>query len=170
MRWTDVDEWKLLLSLNGHSPCVFSENITLESDVKFCPVRTICWPPSTEQRSRSCLSTAGSSWAERWAVGIWKHSCTSNRTGEATYLLATAGLLHLCLYWRSLCAGKLQECVPFPQYYANLLIQTLWGLIKRWCKAKISTFKYLKADSLNCSFTEKCNQSLFSGTLGLNNV
>ena len=49
------------------SPWVFSMKITLESELKFCPVRIICWPPRTEQPSISCFSTRGSSWAERWA-------------------------------------------------------------------------------------------------------
>lgn len=48
-------------------PCVFSENITLESYVKFFPVRSICCPPSTEHRSRFCVFTKGISWAECWA-------------------------------------------------------------------------------------------------------
>lgn len=48
---------------------VFSVNTTLDSAVKFCPVRIICWPPYTRQLSMSCLSTMGSSWADRWAVG-----------------------------------------------------------------------------------------------------
>lgn len=53
----------------GHSPWVFSMKTTLESELKFCPVRIICWPPRTEQLSMSCFSTMGSSWAERWAAG-----------------------------------------------------------------------------------------------------
>ncbi len=52
-----------------HSPCVFSIKMTLESELKFCPVRIICWPPRTEQLSMSCFSTMGSSCAERWAAG-----------------------------------------------------------------------------------------------------
>lgn len=52
----------------SNSPWVFSTNMTFESELKFCPVRIICWPPRTEQLSRSCFSTMGSSWAERWAA------------------------------------------------------------------------------------------------------
>lgn len=43
-------------------------NTTLDSAVKFCPVRIICCPPYTRQLSMSCLSTIGSSWADLWAV------------------------------------------------------------------------------------------------------
>lgn len=49
-------------------PEVFSVNTTLDSAVKFCPVRIICCPPYTRQLSISCLSTIGSSWADLWAV------------------------------------------------------------------------------------------------------
>lgn len=49
----------------GHSPWDFSIKTTLESELKFCPVRIICWPPRTEQWSVSCFSTMGSSCADR---------------------------------------------------------------------------------------------------------
>lgn len=52
-----------------HSPWFFSRKMTLESELKFCPVRIICWPPRTEQLSMSCFSTMGSSCADRWAAG-----------------------------------------------------------------------------------------------------
>lgn len=51
-----------------YSPCVFSKKMTLDSEVKFWPLRTICSPPRTEQWSTSWRSTAGCSWADLWAV------------------------------------------------------------------------------------------------------
>lgn len=64
--------WKQSMFLECRLPCVFSIKMTLESELKFCPVRIICWPPRTEQLSMSCFSTMGSSWAERWAAGTHK--------------------------------------------------------------------------------------------------
>lgn len=61
--------WVMLGMIQGHSPWFFSMKMTLESELKFCPVRIICWPPRTEQLSMSCFSTMGSSCAERWAAG-----------------------------------------------------------------------------------------------------
>lgn len=42
--------------------------MTLDSEVKFWPLRIICSPPRTEQWSTSWRSTAGCSWADLWAV------------------------------------------------------------------------------------------------------
>lgn len=50
-------------------PCALSTNTTLESCWKLCPLRSICSPPEAQQLSMLCLSTRGSSWAERWAAG-----------------------------------------------------------------------------------------------------
>lgn len=55
-------------SVMSSPPWVFSMKTTLESELKLCPVRIICWPPRTEQPSMSCFSTKGSSCAERWAA------------------------------------------------------------------------------------------------------
>jgi len=49
-------------------PCALSTNTTLESGWKLCPLRSICSPPEAAQLSMLCLSTRGSSCAERWAA------------------------------------------------------------------------------------------------------
>lgn len=46
-------------------PCALSTNTTLESGWKLCPLRSICSPPEAAQLSMLCLSTRGSSCAER---------------------------------------------------------------------------------------------------------
>lgn len=61
--------WAMQETIGGDSPWFFSMKMTLESELKFCPVRIICWPPRTEHLSMSCFSTMGSSCAERWAAG-----------------------------------------------------------------------------------------------------
>lgn len=71
-------------------PVVFSVNTTLDSAVKFCPVRIICWPPYTRQLSMSCLSTMGSSWADRWAVGERKR----RRCDDGRHPLGTVPRFH----------------------------------------------------------------------------
>lgn len=82
--------------LAEYSPWVFSIKMTLESELKFCPVKIICWPPRTEQLSMSCFSTIGSSWADRWAVG-------RKREHDVTQSVVLTG--HVGVVGRELAAG-----------------------------------------------------------------
>lgn len=55
-------------------PCPFSTNTTLESGWKLWPLMSMCSPPVAGQLSTLCLSTRGSSCAERWANNTKQHT------------------------------------------------------------------------------------------------
>lgn len=79
-------------------PCALSTNTTLESGWKLCPLRSICSPPEAAQLSMLCLSTRGSSCAERWAARRTKRQKESE---ERDVNVQNHSKLYICTFYNS---------------------------------------------------------------------